>query len=337
METSYQRFLAVLLPAAALTLSSLPAQAQNYYTTDFSNVETGSSTTNYTPTAYVNGGNNSPTDPLAGQNAWASNDGTVTSGTRGSSAQLVGNSNYLGPVGMFFGGTFAGALGGVYRVAGGTAGTPDVVPSATNASGGVISLYHPINLTPAAATFALNVDFFVAAPGVSSTTSTFKNHDTFSFTLGNGTITLASINFVPATTADPATNDAVTVTGATGQTATTNYGIVLNSQYHLSLFVTNTATGAFTLQLQGQQDAAPVTVYSGLLGPVNGTTISQAGVLWNLADKTVGTNNGFQGAGDNYIAFDNFLLGVPEPSTYAMMAVGAAGLARALRLRRKQA
>ena len=257
METSYRRFLAAILPAAAFTLSSFSAQAQNYYTTNFSDVETGSSTTGYTPTAYANGGNTSPTDPLVGQNAWASNDGTVTSGTRGASPQLVGNSNYVGPVPEFFDGTFAGALGGVYRTSGGTAAAPDVVPSATNAPSGIISLFHPISLTPAAATFALNVDFFVAAPGVSSSTSTFKNHDTFSFILGNGMITLAAINFVPSTTVDPATNDAITVANGAGQTAVTGDGIVLNSQYHLSLLVTNTTTGAFTLTLQGQQNATP--------------------------------------------------------------------------------
>lgn len=336
MQISSRRFLAALLPAVALTFAGFSAQAQNYYTTNFSNVETGTSTTGYTPAAYANGGATSATDPIVGQNGWASNDGTLTAGTRGTSLQLVGNSNFVGPYGQYFGSTFSAVLGGAYRTPAPSAGSPDVVPSATNAAAGIVSLYHPVSYTPGAA-FSLNVDFVITLPGIAG----FTARDAFAFTLGNATTNLLTINFTQATTiGDPATQDTLTLTtgannlGQGGVTTQTNNGIVLNGQYHLTLTVTNPLTGAFTLTLAGAGNSITTT---GTAGPFTAATFTQAGVLWNLQNKTA-TNGAYQGAGDNVLAFDNFTLAIPEPSTYAaVLAAGAACLAWSMRLRRKQA
>lgn len=337
MHTSYRRLFAAFLPVAALTLAGFTARAQNYYTTNFSDLESGTSTAGYAPTAYANGGSNSPTDPIAGQNGWASNDGAVTSGTRGTSTQLVGDSNYVGPFGQYFGGTYSAVLGGAYRIASASAGSPDVVPSAINAPQGIVSLYHPVSFNPAAP-FAFNVDFVITQPG--ATRQNFLARDAFAFTLGNASTNLLTINFSQSVDL-PTTQDTLTLTtgadnlGQNGITTATNKGIVLNGQYHLTVAVTNPLTGAFTLTLVGGGNSFST---SGTAGPFTAATFTQAGALWNLQNKTA-TNGAYQGAGDNVLAFDNFTLAVPEPSTYALLtvAVVAVGWAWTARLRRKQA
>ena len=145
---------------------------------------------------------------------------------------------------------------------------------------------------------------------------------------------------IQATTlVDPATNDGLAIiTGANnlgqgGTSTVTGNGVVLNGQYHLSLTVTNLATGAFTLTLQG----STVFTTTGTAGAFTVASLTQFGTLWNLQNKTA-TNGAFQGAGDNVLAFDNVSLAVPEPSTYALLlAAGVAGWMWTARLRREQA
>lgn len=331
MHTS-RRLLAALLPAAALTLVGFSAQAQNYYTTNFSSADTGLSASGSTYSSPAT----TPTDPLAGQNGWASNDGTVTAGS--GTSQIVGDSNFVGQYGQYFGGgtNFAAVTGGAYRVSNPSAAIPDVVPSATNAPLGIISLYHPITFVPSTG-LALNLDFVVTLPGIQGYTA----RDSFAFTLGNGSTNLLTINFSQSVD-NPATQDTLTLaTGANnlgqgGTTTATNYGIVLNAQYHLGLTITNLATGAFTLTLQGQTGGA-LTVNGSAGAAFTTTSLTQFGTLWNLQNKTA-TNGAFQGAGDNVLAFDNVSLAVPEPSTYALLLVAAAaGWLWTARLRRKQA
>ncbi len=258
-----------------------------------------------------------PTDPLDGQNGWGTNDATQT-GTPGTSTQLVGRSNFVGaltPTAYFT--AQNGVLGGVYRTTAGSGPAPDVVPSTT--TGGLISLFHAVTIPTTATFVALDVDFAVTTPNA------FTNRDTFGFSLSNAAgVSLVSFNFAPSTT--PTTRDNISFT-TNGTNFTASNQIILNGNYHLALNI-NTTTGSMVATINNATFAGTVTGARG---------ITQVAATWSVGDRTTVANGGYQNADDNYLVFDNLAVSVPEPSTYAMMALGVAGMVGALRLRRNQA
>ena len=314
----------VALSAAALCVAVTAARAQTVttYGTGFD----GTDTVNGTATAATYNSPATPTDPLDGQNNWGTNDPTQT-GTYGTSTQLIGRSDFVGGTGFFTGQT--GALGGIYRTTSPTGAAPDVVPS--TASGGIVTLYHAVSVGAGAPFVALNTDFAVTAPGANG----FATHDTFSFSLQSTTFaSLININFQPSTS-NPTGQDEISYTVG-GITTTTGNLITLNGSYHLALTVT-AATKTFTATIS-QSGGGTSTSFSGSLATASiaPSAVGEVVALWNLANKTA-TSGAYQSAGDNSLIFDNLAVTVPEPSTYAMMALGLVGLAGVLRLRRQQA
>ena len=217
------------LSALAFCVVATAAHAQTFtaYSTGFD----GTDVTNGTATATTYASPNTPTDPLDGQNSWGTNDPTQTeTGTYTTSTQLIGRSDFVGATPFFTG--QQGVLGGVYRTTTGAAGSPDVVPS--TASGGIVSLYHPVTIPAGSSFIALNTDFAVTAP---DTAGNFPARDTFGFSLQSTAFaSLITINFQPSV-ANPTTMDEISYTiGST--TTTTGQTITLNGTYHLTLTVT---------------------------------------------------------------------------------------------------
>lgn len=314
-----------LLAAACCVATAAHAQTSKvYYSTGFD----GPEVTNGTPGTfnYNTGGTPSGTQPLAGQNNWASNDSAAGVENTSAPYQTNGGTSYVGVVNASaFGGTNAAALGGQFRNPGSTDNTaPDVVPS--SATGGLVNLFHPVSLTPAAPTVVVNVDFIVTA-------STLGGHDNFAFSLRTGgTATtlgsdLLSINFVlPTTPSQQATQDNIGYTTGAGVLRTTGSAITLNAQYHLQVTLTTGASPTFLAVIAGGGNSFN---FGGALtaDPAN---INQVSADWAVASGTI-TNGGYTGAGNNSLGFDNLTVAVPEPSTYAMMALGLAGLGVLLR------
>lgn len=303
------------LSAVALCVAATAAHAQTItgYATNFDGAETNNgvnSTTTYVATP------NATTSPLSGQNGWGSNDATQT-GTQGTSTQLVGKSDFLLTSGFFTGNN--GLLGGVYRTTAPTAASPDVVPS--TASGGVVSLFHTVS-GGGNTSLALNVDFSVV------NSANFAAHDTFGFSLRSTAGTLVTINFAPSTT----NTTADTVTGTSGgTTVASTSGVTFNSTYHLALSV-NLASKTYlaTISTVGGTASSFSLTGSTANAAITGTAVTQFATLWNLQDKTA-TGTAYNAAGDGYIIFDNLSVTVPEPSTYAMLALGVVGLGVLLR------
>ena len=321
-----------VLSAVAFCVAGTAAHAQTVtaYATGFDGTDT---TNGNTAATTYNSPPGTPTDPLDGQNNWGSNDPTnFSTPPYGTSTQLAGGSDFVGASGFYTGQT--AVLGGIYRTTSPTAGAPDVVPS--TASGGIVSLYHPVMIGAGASFIALNTDFAVTAP------VNFAARDTFSFSLQSTAFaSLITINFQPSIS-NPATMDEISYTIG-GTTTTTGQTITLNGIYHLALTVTPN-TNSFIVQTTQIGGTNPTTFTFG--GSLNGATINPASVgefaaLWNLQNKTVTAVSGteaasYQGAGDNTLVFDNLAITVPEPSTYVTIMLGLAGLIVPLRLVRKR-
>ena len=204
-------------------------------------------------------------------------------------------------------------------------------------------------MTAGATGYSLTVDF-----DVSASTSVAPGHDSFAFTLRNTTnaavvgTPLVSIGFVVPTTTSPTTTDAVNYTVGTGAAVSTGQGITINSgggpgRYRLTLTVTAGTTPTFTaslLPVDANNNPAGSVVNLTTTGPValtSGANVNQFSADWSLADKTTIANGGYTGAGTNALEFDNLAITVPEPSTYAMMALGLLGMTGVWRRHRRQA
>ena len=310
-------FLAALCAGAVSTdAQTLTAYSTGFDGTDYVNGAPVSATYNSPITT--------PTDPLSGQNGWTSNDQMQT-GT--GSTQLVGQSDFVGSTGTFSGQN--GALGGIYRTSSPTTSAPDVVPS-TN-SGGIISLSStPFTVGAGASMLTFDTDFVVTASSTS-----FPTLDTFGFSLRSASgVSLITVNFNPATVpADQGTDFLTTTVGANTITPASQTGITLGSTYHLTLTVTP-STNTFLVTLAGSNSVS-------FSGSMSGESISVGQVteltaLWNLTNKNA-TGTAYDGAGDNYLAFDNIAVTVPEPSTDAMISLGLVGLMGMLFLKCKRA
>ena len=322
------------LALGAATLCAVATAAHAQTITAYSTGFDGTDVTNGTATAATYNSPNTPTDPLDGQNGWTTNDGTQT-GTYGTSTQLVGRSDFVGITSPAFFTGQVGVLGGIYRTttANATGAAPDVVPS--TATGGNITLSHGVTVGPGASFLALNVDFAVTAPNGANAGASFNvNRDAFSFSLQNAAgASLITFSFVPSST--PTTFDDTNLTIGT-TTATPGNQISLNGMYHLA-FNVNTATNQYSATISSAASGATANFGGDLSGAsITAGAVTQFVASWKLGDTTTISNGGYQNASDDNLVFDNLAVTVPEPSTYALLAVGVASLAGLL-LRRRQA
>lgn len=314
-----------VLSVAVLCVAASAARAQTTtaYSTGFDGTDTING--NATPTTYASPDFSAatPTAPLAGQNGWTSNDGTTGTVSATNPNQFNGGTTYVGTLsstaGSFFNGTQAGAIGGLYGPASGQ--TPYAVPS--TASGGIINLLHGVTIPSTTTQVVFNIDFAIIEANALA-------KDTFSFTLGSA----LTITFTPSATTNQFN---ITATGSTPGGGNNADAVVFNSQYHLKITLNPGATPTYAAVLTAGLGGGGTP--SGITGTLatSLSSINQFVVGWNLADKTTNADGGLTGAGDNFIAFDNLSIAVPEPSTYAVMAVGLVGLAGVWRSRRQRA
>ncbi len=339
LRNSGQAAFAALL-AAFLCTAGTAARAQVIYGANFDSADivNGAPAAGFTPYSSPATG----VDHLDGQNNWSSTD-PYTGTTANGGTQVNGGADYVGTLQGFFGdtgtnsnGNFVGGIGGNQRNAAPTTSLPDVVPTTTS-----VSLSHPITVAAAASSLTLNVDF------VLSSAVTFTERDSFSFSLQNaaGTASLIALNFVPTsnvTNPNGTTSqvDNVTTTVGTNTNVTTGSAVVLSSQYHLRLVVTSGANASYTATLTGTGANGSVTTGS-FSSSLSNASITLANVArftagWTLAAGATATNGGYTSAGDNTLYFDNVSV-VPEPSTYALVALGLFGLLGARRWQHRQA
>lgn len=316
---------AFLVAAAALSLSTV-ASAQTVYTETFP-ASTGPGV------PYV------PGETLSDQGGWTTND-EGTGGTytySGNTGGFIGQSDGVNVIPNVSTSSTdeVGFLGGAYGKA--------VAPGRSD-----VTLTHTLPASTAQ-TVNFSTDFLVTGP-----TTTNANHDTFGFAFTGGATnsTLFSVNFSLQTTTSGTTttvnpdSDNITYT-AGGTTTTTPYAIsLLTQRYKLTVNV-NVTVGTFSAFYQAEDQngaltGAQATLVSGATYALAGTgNVTGYGALWSLTSTsttgannpmTAGTNNtAYINAGTNALYFDNVLVSVPEPSTYAMLGVGVLGLAFAAR------
>ncbi len=256
---------------------------------------------------------------LSGQDNWDTNDAAA------SPTSPVGQSDYVGPVTGYAGSSstnYQGALGGLYHSSGELPGAP------------IVYLEHPYS--PGAATsYALNTDFDIAFPATGTSGANYSR-DSFGFNFGSNFQTatptnLFSLNFTPDLSGNGnSANQMLFGYTVNGATTTTNNAVLYNGIYHLQLSVNVTARTAVATIAGANNYSLNI-----LLTAINPAAVQEVAATWNLFDKTTGNaTSGYSNAGSNALIFDNF--SVPEPSIWAMLGMGAAGLALVL-CRRAQA
>ena len=304
-RATWSKTCAVAFVAASLAAGG-SAFGQNYST----NFNTG-----FTPNA-----------PLSTQDNWDTND--VYNSTTG-----VGQTDDVGPVTGYAGSSsttpvnYQGAVGGLYHSSG-------ELPGST-----VVYLEHPYS--PGTATsYALNTDFDISFPATGTSGASFTR-DTFSFNFGSNfgstpagaPTTLFSLNFTPDRSGNGNSTNQMQVGYTVGtSTTTTSNAILYNGIYHLQLSV-NVPARTAVATVTGTTVTGTTSTYTlniSLAG-VNPAAVQQVAATWTLFDTTGSATHGYTNAGSNALVFDNF--SVPEPSTWAMLGLGAAGLGFVLRRR----
>ena len=266
---------------------------------------------------------------LVGQGGWVGNDDpSVQEGgsqTYHGGLNSVTTNGATNPVGS----GLAGQLSGQQVIPAGNGTNYTVLP-------GQASVYvaHPVTLSTAAKSniVSLNTDFDVSTSSNSFTSG-------YGFSLQNSSFAnLLAIQFIrdPSTTNNPNgnTQDIVQyqIGSGTAVTSPTNAAVLLNHNYHLTIAV-NMSNNTFSATLGGV-----LIIPSVSLGTTNATTTAEIAALQFENGTAIGDGNGgVTNGGQDTLTFDNIALTVPEPSTYAAMAVGALALVGAMRLRRRQA
>lgn len=294
--TGLNSSLAALFVGAATLVAAQPASGQTQ--TVFSdNFETGY---NYDR-------------PVSGQNGWVSNDPF----NAGASTQSydVGQSDDVAFVNGFSttANDHVAAVGGF---------ATSIYPGRTD-----VRVSHPINIG-SAATMSFNTDF-----GVTQSFGTFNAHDTFGFNFRNGDSTpanLFSINFVVPNNGS-ATADNITYTAGTNSgTAATSFQLGL--RYHLTVNVNvtgKTFSASYFRELADGTSAGEGVFTIATNVPYTGS-IADVAAAWNLSNTSssgTGANTYYTNPGSNLLLFDNVVVSIPEPSTYALLGLSMIGVA----------
>ncbi len=267
------------------------------------------------------------------QGGWLSNDsytgGQYTYGVTQSGD--IGSSDFVGAVPNFSvnNADYAGFLGGEAQ------GT---VPG-VGATGGPVTLTHTLP-TAGAQTVAFSTDFVVTS------NSFYGPHDSFAINLTGTAGRQIGINFVVPTNNSTTADNVTYSTGAAGAQSAALGSIPLGTQRYKLTINVNVAGGTFGATLTPESNTGTLNGSVISLVP-NGTTygtgdITGFGYAWTLADQTsVAPANNPTTAGTNALAhtdpgsggiyFDNIIVSIPEPSTYALLGLGAMGLVVAVR------
>lgn len=204
------------------------------------------------------------------------------------------------------GGTPAGPLAQVF-------GTGMGDNSGTLSSGApAVTLSHALG-SPTLGGFTFAVDFSISNTGGGGTPG---NAYAFNFTNASGNV--FSINFQPDGV-DGTPQPQLVVDGITEATA--SQGPVLNQFFHLSVSVST--AGDITAELGTDPLTALTSTTPEPLAAdgITGFSISETNV----------------GGGPDFVQFDNIVVAIPEPSTYAMMGLGLLGVVSMMKFRRLKA
>ena len=341
MQPSFKGFSASLIALATVSLATVSSAQTQIYNEPF------------TPGDYTTpaAGTYSDGQTLSDQNGWTTNDhytGGYYTAPGGYPYGVIGQSDGVDSISNVSTSSsdYVGYLGGYEGY--GSPGTTSVTlnQSLPGASGATTNLTY-------------SSDFLVGAPATTGNTA----HDNFGIALTTGipvanpvtgsvTVTPAiSIGFILSTTNPTATNDNITYSTATG-TTTSAFAITLSARYKLTISV-NIMMHTYSAFYQGENTDGtlipydPVTGTGGQATIVSNASYTAAGgitgydVNWQLQNTTgtlannlgsAGLNNtAYTNRGSNALFFDNVLVTVPEPSIYAMIALGALGLGVAVR------
>ncbi len=257
-------------------------------------------------TAYsTNFDNLDKTSALAGQDGWTDNDPMDPNGVVVAAGYSNGSKDLLGFVG-----------GGAILTDG---ISPSVSPS--NVTHG---------FTPTTSVYSFTTDFIVSS-SVTVTAGTAPSQDAFAFTFKNAAgNNVYSVDFAPSTTSgvDALRYTTYNTLGASNGQTSTGMGITLDSRYHLVVSA-NVVTESFSITVQPE---TPLGALSGTAFTQN-VTVPVGSVVGGIASfSATDIVSNLAAPGTNSLLFDN-LSAVPEPSTYAMLGLGLAGLA--FRFRRK--
>ena len=170
------------------------------------------------------------------------------------------------------------------------------------------SLFRPYTLATASV-YAFNVDF-----GVSSSQTPFDTQDAFGWSFQNAAGTkIFSLNIDPTATAGV---DAVRFQAGMAAEVPTGQGIGLNAKYHLTVSVNITA-GTISASLTPLAGGATIPLIT------NNTSVNSAALASVTQTAATWTLTTPASPGSNGMFFNNYVVTIPEPSTYAMLFAGA--------------
>jgi hypothetical protein len=300
------RSTAALILLAVLGPATLSAQE---WTTGFFNTGEG-----WVQGAYVTGQNTN--DPVG--NRWQGNDPEteISPGVYVGGTDAIAVADFYTPGGV--------ASGNSSLVQGGAYLDDDYFPGTST-----VSLWR--SFTPIAVGSTGTVSFYAEWTIIASTNPGFENLDSFSFDLRNAanTQSLLTLQFTPGINLLP--NAYTLQTIAAGSPTDTVIDLGYGALFQMQVDVTGSAYD-ISLARISPSDRTVITNFTNLAsGQLStGTTAEDFGTMgidWNL------TSGDAENPGSNYIIVNEISV-VPEPSTYALLAMAAIGAAYWARRRR---